>query len=95
MIVKRIIYLFLLASSCFITAQTKTVVTKFGEKVTIYPNAINGLTPDVASGSVQLGGDACGKNVCATFMIKQSVMFYMNIKWVAMFQQLLIQMGIH
>ena len=24
--------------------------------------------------------DACGKNVCATFMIKQSVMFYMNNK---------------
>lgn len=39
-----------------ISAQTKTVVTQFGKKVLIYPNANNGLTPESASGNMQLGG---------------------------------------
>jgi hypothetical protein len=53
---KRIIYLLLLTSSGFITAQTKTLVTQFGEKVIVYPNANNGVEPDAVSGSVRLGG---------------------------------------
>lgn len=53
---KRIIYLLLITSSGFITAQTKTVVTPYGEKVIVYPNANNGVEPDAVSGSVQLGG---------------------------------------
>lgn len=45
-----------LSGTSFIMAQTKTVVSQYGEKVIVYPNANNGLLPDAASGNVQLGG---------------------------------------
>lgn len=52
---KRLIYLVLMVQSGIALAQTKTVVTQFGERVTIHPNANNGLTAE--NGNVQLGGD--------------------------------------
>lgn len=51
---KRIIYLILLVQSGITLAQTKTFITPYGEKVTIHPNANNGLTAE--NGNVQLGG---------------------------------------
>ncbi len=52
---KKIIYLILLVQSGITLAQTKTVVTQYGEKVTIHPNANNGLTAE--NGDVQLRGE--------------------------------------
>ena len=55
---KKIVCLLLLVQSAFIIAQTKTVVTPYGEKVTININTVNtadnGLTK--TDGNVQLGG---------------------------------------
>ncbi|KAF2510097.1 hypothetical protein EYY60_11330 [Flavobacterium zhairuonense] len=52
---KKITCLLLLIQSGFMMAQTKTVVTQNGEKVTIHPNANNGITAN--AGYIQLGGD--------------------------------------
>jgi len=52
---KKITFMLFLIQSGFMMAQTKTVVTQFGEKVTISPNANNGLT--ATGGYTQLGGD--------------------------------------
>jgi hypothetical protein len=55
---KKIIYMLLLALSGSMIAQTKTLVTPYGEKVTIIPGAgtaDNGLTA-TTSGKVQMGG---------------------------------------
>jgi len=51
---KKIIYILLLMQTGFFSAQTKQVVTVHGEKVTIHPNANNGLTPN--NGNIQFGG---------------------------------------
>lgn len=52
---KRIICMLLVAQSAFVIAQTKTVVTQYGQRVTIHPNANNGLTAE--DGYMQLGGE--------------------------------------
>lgn len=52
---KKITCLLLLIQSGFMMAQTKTVVTQNGEKVTIHPNANNGIKAN--AGYIQLGGD--------------------------------------
>ncbi|WP_426483939.1 hypothetical protein [Flavobacterium sp. 2] len=52
---KKIIYLILLVQSGIALAQTKTVVSPNGEKVTINANVNNGLTAE--NGNVQLGGE--------------------------------------
>ncbi|WP_431244160.1 hypothetical protein ACQ9BO_07225 [Flavobacterium sp. P21] len=52
---KKITCLLLLIQSGFMMAQTKTVVTQNGEKVTIHPNANNGITAN--AGYIQLGGE--------------------------------------
>ena len=52
---KKIICALLLIQSGFMMGQTKTVVTQNGEKVTIHPNANNGITAN--AGYIQLGGD--------------------------------------
>lgn len=51
---KKIACMLLLIQGGFMMAQTKTVVTQFGEKVIINPYANNGLT--AADGFTQLGG---------------------------------------
>ncbi len=55
---KKIIYLLLLFQSGFMMAQTETMITVNGKKVSINPNTLNtannGLT--AANGNVQLGG---------------------------------------
>ncbi|WP_433833519.1 hypothetical protein [Flavobacterium anhuiense] len=63
---KRIICMFLLVSSGFITGQTKTVVTKFGEKIKIYPNVANGLKTNDISGTMMLGGALTEPTVLTT-----------------------------
>ncbi|MFB9078941.1 hypothetical protein ACFFWB_16280 [Flavobacterium procerum] len=45
-------------------AQTKTVVTQFGEKVIIHPNANNGLTAN--SGYIQFGGELIQPSLLTT-----------------------------
>ncbi|MDQ8011617.1 MAG: hypothetical protein REI96_04155 [Flavobacterium nitrogenifigens] len=61
---KKIIYLLLLIQSGFLIAQTKTVVTQFGEKVTINPYVNNGL--EANNGYIQLGGALTKPSVLAT-----------------------------
>lgn len=61
---KKIIYILIVLQCSFIGAQTKTVVTPYGERVTIHPNADNGLTPN--NGYLQLGGDLTKASVLAT-----------------------------
>ena len=55
---KKLIYLLLLIQSGFMIAQTETMVTVNGKKVSINPNTLNtannGLTSE--SGNIQLGG---------------------------------------
>jgi len=51
---KKIVCFLLVMQNFFMLAQTKTVVTQYGEKVTIHPNANNGLTPN--NGNIQMGG---------------------------------------
>ncbi|WP_433765485.1 hypothetical protein [Flavobacterium ginsenosidimutans] len=51
---KKITLVLLLIQSAFMMAQTKTVVTQYGEKVTISPYSNNGLT--ATGGYIQLGG---------------------------------------
>ena len=60
----RKIALLLLLNCGFIGAQTKTVVTQYGEKVTISPNVNNGLT--ATNGFIQLGGALTQKSVLTT-----------------------------
>ncbi|MFB9079640.1 hypothetical protein ACFFLS_07110 [Flavobacterium procerum] len=55
---KKITLMLLVIQSGIIMAQTKTVVTQFGEKVTINPNIGNGLTAN--NGSIELGGTLSG-----------------------------------
>lgn len=56
--------LLLLIQSGLIMAQTKTVVTQFGEKVTISPYANNGLSAN--NGFIQLGGALTQPSVLTT-----------------------------
>jgi len=51
---KKIVCFLLVMQNVFLLAQTKTVVTQWGEKITIHPNANNGLTPN--NGNIQMGG---------------------------------------
>ena len=61
---KKTICLLLLVQSGLLIAQTKTVVTQFGEKVTIHPNVNNGLTAN--NGYIQLGGPLTQASVLTT-----------------------------
>ncbi|SFD53523.1 beta strand repeat-containing protein [Flavobacterium phragmitis] len=61
---KKIIYMLLLIQSGFMMAQTKTVVTPNGEKVTINPFVNNGLSTD--NGYIQLGGPLTRESVLTT-----------------------------
>jgi hypothetical protein len=54
----------LLIQSGFMMAQTKTVVTQYGEKVTINPYVNNGLTAN--NGYIQLGGALTQPSVLTT-----------------------------
>nr|WP_294781457.1 hypothetical protein [uncultured Flavobacterium sp.] len=60
---KKILLTLLLSSGCLM-AQTKTVVSPFGEKVTINPYANNGLT--ATNGYVQLGGALTQPSILTT-----------------------------
>lgn len=51
---KKYIYLLLLVQSSLVIAQTKTVVSPYGEKIVINPYVDNGIT--ATNGTVQLGG---------------------------------------
>ncbi|WP_431242846.1 hypothetical protein ACQ9BO_24475 [Flavobacterium sp. P21] len=51
---KKSVIMLLLIQSGFVMAQAKIVVTMNGEKVTIHPNADNGLTAN--EGFIELGG---------------------------------------
>jgi len=61
---KKITCLLLLIQSGFLVAQSKTVVTQFGEKVTISPFANNGLTAN--NGFIQLGGALIQPSILTT-----------------------------
>ncbi|MDQ6472539.1 hypothetical protein RB619_18000 [Flavobacterium sp. LHD-80] len=61
---KKLTCLLLLIQSGFLIAQSKTVVSSNGEKVTISPYANNGLTAN--SGYIQLGGALTHPSVLAT-----------------------------
>lgn len=61
---KKITCILLLIQSGFMMAQTKTVVTQYGEKVTIHPFADNGLTAN--NGFIQLGGVLTKPSVLTT-----------------------------
>ncbi|MCM0667684.1 tail fiber domain-containing protein [Flavobacterium tyrosinilyticum] len=65
---KKIICMLVLIQSGIMMAQTKTVVTPYGEKVTFYPSAPgtadNGLT--ITSGNIQLGGTLIKPSVLTT-----------------------------
>ncbi|MFB9076426.1 hypothetical protein ACFFLS_24435 [Flavobacterium procerum] len=52
---KRIILILLMIYSGVMMPQAKTVVTQYGEKVVVHPNANNGLNTN--NGFVQLGGE--------------------------------------
>ena len=65
---KKIIYLLFLLQAGFIAAQTETLVTVNGKKVSVNPNALstanNGLTTD--NGNLQLGGELTKSTVLTT-----------------------------
>lgn len=61
---KKTICLLLLVQNGLMIAQTKTVVTQFGEKVMISPYANNGLTAN--NGFIQLGGALTQPSVLTT-----------------------------
>ncbi|KAF2333333.1 hypothetical protein [Flavobacterium nitrogenifigens] len=61
---KNLTCMLLLICSGFVMAQTKTVVTQNGEKVTISPTVDNGLT--ATNGHIQLGGALTKPSVLAT-----------------------------
>ncbi|WP_433814075.1 hypothetical protein [Flavobacterium johnsoniae] len=61
---KKITFLVLMIQSVFVFAQTKTVVTMYGEKVTINPYVNNGLTAN--NGYIQLGGALTQPSVLTT-----------------------------
>lgn len=65
---KKIIYLLFLLQAGLLAAQTETLVTVNGKKVTVNPNALstadNGLTTD--NGNLQLGGELTKSTVLTT-----------------------------
>ncbi|WP_139261675.1 TNF domain-containing protein [Flavobacterium johnsoniae] len=61
---KKFMFLVLMIQSVFVFAQTKTVVTMYGEKVTINPYVNNGLTAN--NGYIQLGGALTQPSVLTT-----------------------------
>ncbi|WP_433814071.1 hypothetical protein [Flavobacterium johnsoniae] len=61
---KKFMFLVLMIQSGFVFAQTKTVVTMYGEKVTINPYVNNGLTAN--NGYIQLGGALTQPSVLTT-----------------------------
>ncbi|MFB9078042.1 tail fiber domain-containing protein [Flavobacterium procerum] len=61
---RKITLWLILIQSGLLMAQTKTVVSPYGEKITIHPNANNGLTPN--NGNIQLGGTLTEPNTTIT-----------------------------
>jgi len=61
---KKITCLLLLIQSGYLVAQSKTVVTPFGEKIAISTGANNGLTAN--NGFIQLGGDLIQPSILTT-----------------------------
>lgn len=61
---KKIIFLAVMIQGVFVFSQNKTVVTMYGEKVTINPYVNNGLTAN--NGYIQLGGALTQPSVLTT-----------------------------